>query len=120
MHRSPDDQIDPYEPRLTRRVGEFAEQAVRPFDASAVAAAARAGASQRTIASRLFGSTASMARASVVLAGALVAVVGVGLFINAGGSKLPGPSASTSAAEPTPTSVPNSADACAAGDLAGV
>ena len=40
MTRSPDDQIDPYESRLTRRVGEFADQAVRPIDAAAITAAA--------------------------------------------------------------------------------
>jgi hypothetical protein len=116
MTNLPNDQIDPYESTLARHVGDFAEQAVRPIDAAAIAAAAHAGARSQTLAGRLFGSSASMARLGVVLAGALVAVAAFGVFT--GGSNLGQPQASD---EPvaTPTNVPGAA-ACAAGDLAGV
>ena len=104
MTNSPDDQIDPWEPRLTRRVGAFAEQAVRPVDASAVAAAARAGARRQTFAGRVFGSTAAMGRLGVVLAGALVAAAAFGIYLNAGGGV--GPSQTAGATESTPTEAP--------------
>ena len=111
MTSLPDDQIDPYEPRLTRRVGAFAEQAVRPIDATAIASQAAAGARRRTLAGRLFGSTSSIARLGVVLAGALIAAGAIGV-IGAGG---PGPSQTAAANGPdaTPTSVPGAVDACA-------
>jgi hypothetical protein len=90
MTRLPDDQIDPYESRLTRRVDAFAEQAVRPIDAAAIAAAARAGARQQTLSGRLFGSGGSTARLGVILAGvALITALGVAL---GGGGQIPGPS----------------------------
>jgi len=115
MTRSPDDQIDPYESRLTRRVGDFAEQAVRPVDPMAVAAAAHAGARRRTLAGRLFGSAASMRRVGMVLAGALVAVVSFGIYIGAGG---PTGQVSNSPAA-TETSQPAAQAACVASDLRG-
>jgi len=117
MTNLPNDQIDPYESRLARHVGDFAEQAVRPIDAAAIAAAAHAGARSQTLAGRLFGSSASMARLGVVLAGALVAVAAFGVI--AGGSNLGQPQASNEPVS-TPTNVPGAAAACAAGDLAGV
>jgi uncharacterized protein DUF4232 len=119
MTRSPDDQIDPYESRLSRRVADFTDQAVRPIDAAAIAAAAHAGARRRTLGGRLFGSTSSMARLGVVLAGALVAVAAFGIF-NAGGHGVPAPSASSGGSVATPTSLPGGLAACAARDLAGV
>ena len=120
MTNPPDDQIDPYEPRLTRRVGAFAEQAVRPIDATAIAAAAAATARQRTIAGRLFGSMSSTARLGVVLAGAVIATA-LGAVIVAGGLNGPGPTQTTTAVGPeaTPTPVPGSVDACTVNSLAG-
>jgi hypothetical protein len=91
MTKSPDDHIDPYEPRLTRRVGAFAEQAVRPIDAAAIAAAARAGARRRTFAGRLFGSNSSIGRFGVVVAAALLAAGSIGIYVGGGG---PAPTAS--------------------------
>jgi hypothetical protein len=120
MTNLPDDQIDAYEPRLTRRVGAFAEQAVRPIDATAIAATAAATARQRTIAGRLFGSMSSTARLGVVLAGAVLATA-VGAVIAAGGLNGPGPTQTTTAVGPnaTPTSVPGSVDACTVNSLTG-
>ena len=120
MTNLPDDQIDPYEPRLTRRVGAFAEQAVRPIDAAAMAAAAAATARRRTIAGRLFGSMSSTARLGVVVAGAVLATA-LGAVIAAGGLSGPGPTQTTTAVGPeaTPTSVPGSVDACSPEFLTG-
>lgn len=139
MTNLPDDHIDPYESRLTRRVGAFADQAVRPIDASAIASAARAGARRQTLAGRLFGSTSSMNRLGVVLAGALVAAVAFGVFVNAGGGNLFGPNQtigpsqtiagpvptptdvpSTAGPVATPTEVPGAAEPCAADVLTGM
>jgi hypothetical protein len=118
MTRSPDDQIDPYESRLTRRVDDFAEQAVQPFDAAAIAAAAHAGARRRTLAGRLFGSSAAMSRLGVVFAGALVAVAAFGVYLNAGGTV--SPSQSPGAPDATPTDVASPGDvACSAAQLSG-
>ncbi|HTK46100.1 MAG TPA: DUF4232 domain-containing protein [Patescibacteria group bacterium] len=115
MTKSPDDQIDPYEPRLTRRVGAFAEGGVRAIDPMAVAAAAQAGARRQTLAGRLFGSPGATARLGVVLAGALVGVVALAVALGAGGSTTPiasGPNA-------TPTDVPGIAADCQASSLTG-
>jgi hypothetical protein len=120
MTNVPDDPIDPYESRLTRRVGAFAEQAVRPIDATAIAAAAAAGARRQTLAGRLFGSMSSTARLGVVLAGAVLATA-LGAVIVAGGLNGLGPTQTTSAVGPeaTPTSVPGAVDACAPDALNG-
>jgi len=91
MTKSPDDQIDPYESRLGRRVDAFAEQAVRPIDAAAIAAAAHAGARRRTFAGRLFGSNSSIGRLGVVVAAALLAAGSIGIYVGGGG---PTPTAS--------------------------
>ena len=118
MTNLPDDQIDAYESRLTRRVAAFADQAVRPIDAAAIASAVHAGARRQTLLRRLFGSTASMARLGVVLAGALVAAAAFGVYLNAGGTALPGPTLAGPVA--TPTEVPGPAgDACTAAQLSG-
>src|SRR4029079_6806683 len=86
----PDDQIDPYESRLARRVDAFAEQAVRPIDAAAIAVAPRAGARRQTLSGRLFRSGGSTARLGVILAGvALITALGVAL---GGGGQISGPS----------------------------
>ena len=111
----PDDHIDPYESRLTRRVGAFAEQAVRPIDPMAVAAAAQAGARRQTLAGRLFGSSGATARLGVVLAGALVGAAALAVSLGAGGNT--GPVASGPVA--TPTNVPGAVGACAADQLSG-
>jgi len=116
MTRLPDDQIDPYESRLARRVGDFAEQAVRPFDAAAIAAAAHAGARRQPLASRLFGSTSSMARLGVVATAALVAAAAFGISIGGAGSA---PGQTGNGSEPTPTAVPGGVEACAAANLTG-
>jgi hypothetical protein len=115
MTRSPDDQIDPYESRLTRRIGDFAEQAVRPVDPMAVAAAAHAGARRPTLAARLFGSGGSTARLGVVLAGALGGAAALAVYLGAGGST--GPIAS--GPDATPTAMPGPAAACTADQLSG-
>jgi hypothetical protein len=118
MTNRPDDPIDPYEQRLARRVGAFAEQAVRPIDATAIASLAAAGARRRTLAGRLFGSTSSTARLGVVLAGAIVGAAVLGV-IGAGGLNGPDPTPTTAANGPeaTPTSVPGAVDACAPAGL---
>jgi hypothetical protein len=120
MTNLPDDQLDPYESRLTRRVGAFAEQAVRPIDPAAIAAGAAAGARRRTVAGRLFGSASATARLGVVLAGALVAAAVLGSTIGGGGKGLFGPSQTTAnGPEATPTGVPGSVAACTADSLTG-
>jgi len=119
MTTLPDDQIDPYESRLARRVDAFAEQAVRPIDPVAIASAAHAGARRQTLTGRLFGwtgRTGSTARLALVLAGTLVAAA-FGVYIGAGGKLGVGPAATGPAA--TPTTVPGSVAACRATDLAG-
>jgi hypothetical protein len=116
MTNLPDDRIDPYEPRLARRIDAFADQAVRPIDPIAIAAAAHAGARRQTLAGRLFGSTGSMGRFGVVLAGALVAALAFGVYLGAGGNGAPGESPSTPAASASP--VPG-VTACDAGNLDG-
>jgi hypothetical protein len=116
MTRLPDDQIDPYEPRLARRVDAFAEQAVRPFDAAAIATLAKAGARRRSLAGRLFGSAGSTARLGVVLAGALVGALALGVYIGAGGA---GQTQSSNAPGPTPTTVTSALAPCVASDLSG-
>lgn len=112
MTNRPDAMIDPYESRLTRRVGAFADQAVRPIDATAIASIAVAGARRRTLAGRLLGSTSSTARLGVVVAGAIL-LVALGAVVGAGGLNF-GPSQTTAATDPgaTPTSVPGAVDAC--------
>ena len=122
MTNLPDDRIDPYESRLSRRVGAFAEQAVRPIDAAAIAAAARAGAGREKLAGRLFGSTASIGRFGVILAGALVAALTFGVYLNAGGNVAPAQTpADSTPATSAPVATPGPAvAACAAGNLAGV
>jgi len=112
MTNRPDDLIDPYESRLTRRVGAFAEQALRPIDATAIASIAVAGARRRTLAGRLLGSTSSNARLGVVLAGAIL-LVSLGAVLGAGGLNF-APSQTAAATDPgaTPTSVPGAVDAC--------
>jgi hypothetical protein len=119
MTNRPDDLIDPYESRLTRRVGAFAEQAVRPIDATAIASIAAAGARRRTLAGRLFGSTSSTARLGVVVAGAIL-LVSLGAVLGAGGLKVgPSQTAAASGPEATPTSVPGAVEACAPEGLSG-
>jgi uncharacterized protein DUF4232 len=115
MTKSPDDQIDPYESRLGRRVDAFAEQVVRPIDAAAIAAAAHAGARRRTFAGRLFGSNSSIGRLGVVVAATIVAVA-FGVYL-IGGS---GPVANSPGPETTPTNVPGAAVECRANDLSGL
>ena len=117
MTNLPDDQIDPYESRLTRRVGDFAERAVRPIDAAAIAAAAHAGARRQTLGGRLFGTSASMSRLGVVLAGALVAAAAFGVYVSGSHTS---PNQSSNEPIATPTDVPGAAEPCVADDLAGV
>jgi Protein of unknown function (DUF4232) len=120
MTNRPEDPIDPYESRLTRRVGAFADQAVRPIDATAIASIAAAGARRRTLTGRLFGSMSSTGRLGVVLAGAILAT-GLGVVIGAGGLNGPSPTQTATSVGPeaTPTSVPGSVDACPPDVLAG-
>lgn len=117
MTRSPDDQIDPYEPRLARRVDAFAEQAVRPFDAAAITTLAKAGSRRGSLAGRLLGSSGSSARLGVVLAGALVGALALGVYVGAGG-KL-GQSQASNEPGPTPTSVTGATAPCVIADLEG-
>ena len=121
MTKLPDDHIDPYEPRFARRVGAFAEQAVRPFHPLAVATAAHAGARRRTIAGRLFGNASATARLGLVLAGGALLVAGLAAFIGAGGGNVFAPVQTSTASVPeaTPTTVPGDVEACAADQLSG-
>lgn len=121
MTNQPDDPIDSYEPRLTRRVASFAEGAVRPIDPLAIAAAARAGARRRTLAGRLFGGASSSGRLGVILVSAALVVGALGLAIGAGGGNLFAPSQTSTADVPeaTPTDVPGDIGYCAAGQLTG-
>jgi hypothetical protein len=120
MTNLPDDQIDSYEPRLARRVGSFAEQAVRPIDPIAVAATARAGARRRTLAGRLFGSASTSGRLGVVLVSGLLIVGSLGVVIGVGGNLFaPSQTSTANVPEATPTSVPGSVAACTADELTG-
>ncbi len=123
MTKSPDDQIEPYETRLTRRVDAFTEQAVRPIDAAAIASAARAGARRQTLLGRLFGSGGSTARLGIIVAGALVGALALGVYIGSGGTVAPGQTANgpspVPTAGPTPTRMPGLADDCLAAALTG-
>ncbi len=117
MNRLPDDPIDPYELHLTRRVDAFADQAVRPVDAAAIAAAARTGARRQTVAGRFFGSSAPMNRIGALLAGALVVAVAFGAYLTGGSSNGPGQTANAPTA--TPTEVPGAVRDCAVDALTG-
>jgi len=135
MTNLPDDPIDPYESALTRRVGTFAEQVVRPIDPVAVAAAAHAGARRGTLAGRLLGGASAGGR--LILVGAVLAVAALGVVIGAGSGNLNSPAQTatanvpdatptdapaatpTSGPEATPTSVPGGFEACTADQLAG-
>ena len=117
MTNLPTDQIDPYEPRLARRIGAFTEQAVRPIDPLAIAAAARVGARRRTLAGRLFGSTASSARLALVLAGGVLLAWALGATF--GGGRGPTPTAAAKGPVVTPTAAPVVAGPCAALALSG-
>lgn len=126
MTRPPNDQIDPYESRLARRVGSFSEQAVRHIDPVAMAASAAVGARRRTLAGRLFGTAGPASRLAVIGAGALL-IAALGVAIGAGGG-LFGPSQTATATEgavgpgPTPTLVPGSelGDVCSHRALSGL
>ena len=113
MNSSPDDRIDPYETRLARRVSEFSEQALRPFDPAAIAATAHASARRSTPASRLFGSSASFGRLGLLLAGAAIAAASFGIFI-AGAGPTPSEGPATSLPSPAEGVVAD----CAATNLA--
>jgi hypothetical protein len=112
MTKSPDDHIDPYESRLTRRVDAFAEQAVRPIDAAAIAAAAHAGARRQSFVGRLFGSNSSIGRLGLVVAAALLAAGSIGVYI-AGGA----PAASDNPPVETPIATTGRTPDCAAKNL---
>ena len=111
MTKLPDDHIDPYESRLTRRVGAFAEQAVRPIDAAAIASAARVGSRRQTLVGRLFGSNSSIGRLGLVVAAAVLAAGSIGIYV--GGA---GPRPTASPAE-VPISTTGRTPDCAAKNL---
>jgi len=117
MTNLPDDRIDPYESRLARRVGDFAEQAVRPADHAAIAAAARTGARRRSISGRLFGTTPAVARTGLILVGAILASTALGAYITVVGH---GPDL-TGSNDPgaSPTAVPGAAEPCSVRFLTG-
>lgn len=95
----PTDQIDPYENRLSRRVGAYTEQAVQPIDAFAVASTAVAGAGRRGgVGARLFGSSGGTTRLALIGAGAILAVAG--MVVIGGGAKGLFPPAQTATAAP--------------------
>lgn len=100
----PIDQIDPYESRLSRRVGAYAEQAVQPIDAFAVASTAVAGAERRGgVSARLFGSSGGTTRLALIGAGAILAVVGA--VVIGGGAKGLFPPAQTATVTAAPVAV---------------
>lgn len=103
MTRLPNDQIDPYESRLARRVGSFSDQAVVPIDPVAIAASAAVGARRRTFAGRLFGSAGPARRLAIIGAGALL-IAALGVALGGGARGLFGPNATATALSPaTPT-----------------
>lgn len=104
MTNTPADQIDPYESRLARRVGAFAEQAVLPIDAFAVASTAVLSARRRAVGGRLFGSSGATARLALLGAGAILATAAVGVVISGGARGLL-PPAQTATATATPAAV---------------
>jgi hypothetical protein len=121
MTKLPDDPIDSYEPRLARRVGTFADRAVRPIDPLAVATAAHIGARRRTLAGRLFGGASTSGRLGVVLVGAVLTIAALGAVIGASGGNLLSPSQTSTANVPvaTPTSVPGDFNPCTPDELTG-
>jgi hypothetical protein len=116
MANVPNDQIDPYEGRLSRRVGAYTDQAVQPIDAFAVASTAVAGARRRGgVTARLFGSGGAGAGTRLGLIGAgAVLVVAAGVVISGGANGLfaPAPTApATAEAVPLRACTPNDVDA---------
>ncbi len=118
MTDAPNDQIDPYESRLARRVGSFSDQAIVPIDAVAVAASASMAARRRTLGGRFFGSSGSGGRLALVGAATLL-VVALGVFVGAGGIKLFAPVQATPSAAVSPGPTVLVADVCSHRALSG-
>jgi hypothetical protein len=72
MTNVPTDPIDPYEPRLARRVGAYAEQAVEPIDAAEIARATAVAARGSGVRGALLGRGRSPNLTWVLIAGCLL------------------------------------------------
>lgn len=104
MTHLPTDPVDPYEAGLAGRVHDHTNQALKPFDAMAIAHAVAVEHPRRRF-GRLFGATTAAGRLGWIAAVAVLAVATIGLSLGAGG-KGPGPVAIATA---SPTAVPTSA-----------
>lgn len=110
MTSVPNDQIDPYESRLARRVGAFTEQAILPFDATAIAATVALDARRRSgVIGRLFRSPGAGARLALIGAGAALVVAGAVVFGGGGNGVVP--------PVQTPTSAPVALRDCTPDDV---
>lgn len=103
------DQIDPYEPRLARRVGAYTDQAVQPIDAAEIARTTVVAARGAGVRGALLGRGRSPHLAWVLVAGVLIVAAG-GAVIGGGARGLFGPAA-------TPTAAPVAVRACTPDDV---
>jgi Protein of unknown function (DUF4232) len=97
----PNDPIDPYESRLARRVGAYAEQAVEPIDAAEIARTTAAAARGSGVRGALLGRGRSPNLAWVLVAGVLI-VAAAGAVVGGGARGLFGPGQT---ATPAPAAV---------------
>jgi hypothetical protein len=97
----PNDPIDPYEPRLARRVGAFSDQAVQPIDAAEIARTAVASVRGSGVRGAVIGRAPGPRLGWIVLAGAAIAAVAFGSVISGGHTVVPTPTqTSTTVAAP--------------------
>jgi hypothetical protein len=109
MTNVPTDPIDPYEPRLARRVGAYTDQAVQPIDAAEIARTSAVAARGSGVRGALLGRGRSPRLAWILVAGLLIVAVG-GALIGAGTRGLLGPA-------PTATPAPVAMRACTPNDV---
>jgi hypothetical protein len=109
MTSVPNDPIDPYESRLARRVGAYADQAVQPVNAAEIARATAAAARGSGVRGALLGRGRSPRLAWVLVAGVLIVAAG-GALIGGGARGLFSPA-------PTPTPAAIAVRACTPYDV---
>ncbi len=109
MTHLPADPIDPYEAGLAGRVHDHTDQALKPFDATAIAHAAAIEHPRRRF-GRLFGATTAIGRLGWIAAAGLLAAATIGYSLGAGGK---GPSGPVAIATASPTAVPTLAPTAA-------
>ncbi|HEV2005356.1 MAG TPA: DUF4232 domain-containing protein [Candidatus Limnocylindrales bacterium] len=102
MTHLPTDPIDPYEARLAGRVHDHADQALAPFDATAIAHAAAVAHPRRRF-GRVFGASTAVGRLGWIAAAGLLAAATIGVTLGAGGK---GPSGPVAVATASPTASP--------------